>query len=202
MHIQRRLLRLAQDVHGFLPLMAVYSSLIAAVVLCQMFLLSRIISDVFISERQPEIFILVLLVLTFLGRSVLLWLREKTAQRKALLIKSGLRKKIFEHTLQLGPVYTKTEKTGEIVALITEGIEKLDDYFTKFIPSLVHIFILPAIITLFTIYTDWLSGLILFVTGPLILFFMWLIGTYAKKLTQKQWSQLSTLSSHFLDVLQ
>lgn len=202
MHIQRKLFGLARDVHGFLPLMAVYSTLITTLVLCQMFFLSKIISDVFISGSEPDHFILLLLLSSILGRSIFLWLRERTAQKRAVLIKSGLRKKIFEHTLRLGPVHAKTEKTGEIVALITEGIEKLDDYFTKFIPSLIHIIILPAVITLFTLYIDWLSGLILLVTGPLILFFMWLIGTYAKKLTQKQWSQLSALSSHFLDVLQ
>ena len=202
MHIQRRLFRLARDVHGFLPVMAIYSMLIAAVVLGQMFFLSKIIADLFISGREPNLFVLILLLSSILVRSILLWLREMTAQRKAVQIKSGLRKKTFEHSLRLGPVHSKAEKTGETVALITEGIEKLDDYFTKFIPSLIHIIILPVIIILFTIYIDWLSGLILLVTGPLILFFMWLIGTYAKKLTQKQWSLLSSLSSHFLDVLQ
>lgn len=202
MHIQRKLFGLARDVHGFLPLMGFYSILIAVVVLCQMFLLSKIIADVFISAKTPEAIVLLLLFASIVGRGILLWLREKTAQQKTVLIKSGLRKKIFDHILNLGPAYTRTEKTGEIVAVIMEGIEKLDDYFTKFIPSLIHIIILPAAITLFTIYIDWLSGLILFITGPLILFFMWLIGTHAKNLTQKQWSQLSTMSSHFLDVLQ
>ena len=202
MHIQRKLFGLARDVHGFLPLMAFYSILIAVVVLCQMFLLSKVIADVFISAQTPEALVLLLLLASIVVRGILLWLRERTAQQKTVLIKSGLRKKIFEHILKLGPSYTRTEKTGEIVAVIMEGIEKLDDYFTKFIPSLIHIIILPAVITLFTIYIDWLSGLILVVTGPLILFFMWLIGTYAKKLTQNQWSQLSAMSSHFLDVLQ
>jgi ATP-binding cassette, subfamily C, bacterial CydD len=202
MHIQRKLFGLAKDVHGFLPLMAFYSILIAVLVLCQMFLLSKVIADVFISARTPETFDLILLLASIIGRGILLWLRERTAQQKTVIIKSALRKKLFEHTLQLGPSYTRTEKTGEIVALIMDGIEKLDDYFTKFNPSLIHIIILPAVIILFTIYIDWLSGLILFITGPLILFFMWLIGTYAKKLTQKQWSQLSAMSAHFLDVLQ
>lgn len=202
MHIQRKLFGLARNVHGFLPMMAFYSILIAVVVLCQMFLLSKIIADVFVSAQTPETIVLILLLASIVVRGILLWLRERTAQQKTVLIKSGLRKKLFEHTMQLGPTFTRTEKTGEVVALIMEGIEKLDDYFTKFIPSLIHIIILPVVITLFTIYVDWLSGLILFVTGPLILFFMWLIGTYAKKLTQNQWSQLSTMSSHFLDVLQ
>lgn len=202
MHIQRRLFRLTRDVHGFLPLMTVYSILLSVVVLCQMFLLSKIIAGVFISDKIPAPATLLLLFLTILGRSILLWLRERTAQQKTVKIKALLRKRVFEHTLQLGPSFTRTEKTGELVSLVMEGIEKLDDYYTKFIPSLLHIIILPVMITLFTLYIDWLSGLILLITGPLILFFMWLIGTYAKKLTQKQWSQLSAMSSHFLDILQ
>lgn len=202
MHIQRRLFRLARNVHGFLPMMAIYSLLIAAVVLCQMFLVSKIIADVFISALTPAPAFMTLLLLTMILRSGLLWLRERTAKKNAVIIKSSLRKEIFGHILQLGPSFTKTEKTGELVILVMEGIEKLDDYFTKFVPSMLHIIILPALITLFTIYIDWLSGLILLITAPLILFFMWLIGTYAKELTQRQWKDMSSMSSHFLDVLQ
>jgi ATP-binding cassette, subfamily C, bacterial CydD len=202
MHIQRRLFRLAADVHGFLPMMAIYSLLIAAVVLCQMFLVSKIIADAFMSAVAPAPAIMVLLLSTMFARSALLWLRERTAQKNAVTMKSSLRKEVFKHILHLGPSFTKSEKTGELVSLVMEGIEKLDDYFTKFVPSLVHIIILPALITLFTIYIDWLSGLILLITAPLILFFMWLIGTYAKQLTQRQWKEMSNMSSHFLDVLQ
>src|SRR5690606_19467906 len=47
-----------------------------------------------------------------------------------------------------------------------------------------------------------LSGIVLLVTAPLIPFFMILIGGMASRLTRSQFTQLSRMSAHFLDVLQ
>jgi ATP-binding cassette subfamily C protein CydD len=49
---------------------------------------------------------------------------------------------------------------------------------------------------------DALSGLVLLLTAPLIPLFMVLIGSAADNLTRRQWTELSRLSAHFLDVLQ
>jgi ABC-type transport system involved in cytochrome bd biosynthesis fused ATPase/permease subunit len=84
-----------------------------------------------------------------------------------------MRQGLLDHILNLGTSFTHTGKTGAIIASVSEGVEKLDDYFTRYIPSVIHIMILPAVIIVFTFYFDWPSGLIMLITGPLILFFMW-----------------------------
>jgi len=202
MHIHRRLFQLAKDVHGFLPGIALLSFLITIVVILQMYFLSLIITEVFItSEFNSQQWLYLLLLCIFL-RSLLLWIRERFAQQQAVKIKSSLRRGLLHHILNLGISFTHTGKTGAIIASVSEGVEKLDDYFTRYIPSVTHIIILPTVIIAFTLYFDWPSGLIMLITGPLILFFMWMIGTYAKKITQNQWQAMSRLSSHFLDVLQ
>jgi ATP-binding cassette, subfamily C, bacterial CydD len=202
MHIHRRLFMLAKDVHGFFPGMALLSLLTTVVVITQMYLLSRIIAEVFIHGPFTQSFQLFLLAGSIALRSLLLYVRERYAQRSAVQIKSAFRRKLFDHLLALGPAFTRRGKTGELVASVTDGVEKLDDYFTRYIPSLIHIMVLPTAIIIFTLMFDWISGLIMLLTGPLIVFFMWLIGTYAKKLTQEQWQSMSRLSSHFLDALQ
>ncbi len=202
MHTHRRLFALARGVHGFFPGIAFISLLIAAVVITQMYLLSIVISDVFLLNKVSNPMHLYYLIACIALRSILLWVRERFAQQTAVSIKSGLRQNLFSHLIKLGPAYTRTGKTGELIAILMEAVEKLDDYFTKYIPSVIHIIILPVTIIIFTFSIDWPSGLIMTITAPLILFFMWLIGTYAKKLTQDQWGQMSRLSSHFLDVLQ
>ena len=174
----------------------------AAVVILQMYLLSIIINDVFFLSEQPNTSSLYLLLATIIARALLIWVRERLAQQKAVRIKSALRLKLFGHLLELGPSYTRSEKTGGLVAVVMDGVEKLDDYFTRYIPSVIHLIILPPTIILFALYIDWLSGLIMLFTGPLIVFFMWLIGTWAKNLTQKLWQELSSMSSYFLDALQ
>ena len=202
MHTHRRLFGLASGVHGFFPGIAIISLLISAVVITQMYLLSIVISDVFLHSEVSNPMQLYYLIATIALRSLLLWFRERFAQQTAVTIKSGLRKNLFSHLVNLGPAYTRTGKTGEVIATLMEAVEKLDDYFTRYIPSVIHIIILPITIIIFTFSIDWPSGLIMLITAPLIMFFMWLIGTYAKKLTQEQWGQMSRLSSHFLDVLQ
>jgi ATP-binding cassette, subfamily C, bacterial CydD len=202
MHIHRRLFGLALDVHGFLPYTALFSFLITCVIIIQMYLLSLIIAQAFDGNGTTQQYLILMLFFSIIARSALIWLRERFSQQKAILIKSSLRSKLFDHILSLGPSYTKRGKTGATIATVADGIEKLDDYFTRYIPTMVHILVLPLTIIIFTLSTDWPSGLILLLTAPLILFFMWLIGTYAKRLTQLQWKELSSLSSHFLDALQ
>ena len=56
-----------------------------------------------------------------------------------------------------------------------------------------------AIATLF--WVDWLSGLIVLLTLPLLPFFAALIGRTTQAETEKRWSALASLSGHFLDVM-
>ncbi len=49
---------------------------------------------------------------------------------------------------------------------------------------------------------DVLSGVVLLLTAPMIPFFMVLIGSLANAQSRRQWTQLSRMSAHFLDVLQ
>jgi ATP-binding cassette subfamily C protein CydD len=49
---------------------------------------------------------------------------------------------------------------------------------------------------------DPLSGVVLLLTGPLIPFFMSMIGSVSKRLTERQWGILGRMSAYFLDTLQ
>ncbi len=199
--IHRRLFRLANDIPGFLLTLSLLSFLTTVVIVLQMLLLSLVINDVFILNTAPENHLLYLLAGSIVARALLVWIRERLAQHSAIKIRSALRLRLFGRLLNAGPSYSREQKTGELVNLLTEGDEKLDDYYTRYIPSIIHIGVLPVTIIVFSFFYDWMSGLILFVTAPLILFFMWLVGTWAGKLTNKQWNEMSTMSAHFLDVL-
>ena len=196
------MMQLVMDVRGFFGMMAGLSFVISALVILQMYLLSGAINSGFISQQPVDLTSLYLLVGVILIRGLLYWLRERKARQSSVTLRSELRRKVFDQLIRLGPAYTRSKKTGGLVATLTEGTDKIDDYYSRYIPSIIHIVILPPVIILFTLYYDWISGVIMLVTGPLIVFFMWLIGTYAGYLTKQQWGSLSRMSSHFLDVLQ
>ena len=193
---------MALGVSAFIPTLAGLSFLMAATIIAKAFLLSKVIDLlVFGGETPPLLWWYYLGSLVFL-RFLMIWLRERIARRHAVKIKSGLRGSAFAHLLSGGHMAARRHKTGTLVNTLTEGVEKLDDYFTKYIPSLIHILILPLTIIIFTIAYDWISGLILALTAPLILFFMFLIGTHAKRITERQWKEHGNLSARFLDTLQ
>ncbi|HTK05950.1 MAG TPA: thiol reductant ABC exporter subunit CydD, partial [Ktedonobacteraceae bacterium] len=82
------------------------------------------------------------------------------------------------------------------------GIESIDAFFSQLMPQAFASVLIPLIIGLVALVIDPLSGLILLLTTPVLLVFMYLIGHMAATHTKKQWNQLSRMSAHFLDVLQ
>ena len=137
-----------------------------------------------------------------LTRAALVWGGEVAANRVADRVKHDLRARLVAHLLDLGPAYARGERSGELTNTVVEGIEALDAYFRQYLPQLALAALVPLTVLLFVFPLDWLSGLILLLTAPLIPLFMWLIGNAAEALTRRQWTSLSRMSAHFLDVLQ
>ena len=167
-------------------------------------ILSRLVNQVFLDGHtlnQVRTWLLAFVILS-LARAGLAWGSEVAAGRLAIWIKGDLRGRLAAHLLQLGPTYTRTERSGELTNTVIEGIEALDAYFRRYLPQLALAALVPLIILLFVFPLDWISGLVLLLTAPLIPVFMVLIGNLANALTRRQWTSLSRMSAHFLDVLQ
>lgn len=145
---------------------------------------------------------LALLAAVILCRAIAAWWGDLLAHRLAFAIQTELRQRLLQHLLALGPVVLSRQPSGNIVNLLTEGIENLEPYFARYLPQIVTAALVPLFILVFVLYQDTIAALLLLLTAPLIPFFMLLIGKAAEKLNKKQWEKLSYLSSHFLDVLQ
>jgi thiol reductant ABC exporter CydD subunit len=204
MNLDKRLLRQAQAVRTDLAL-TVGTGLLAGVLLVwQALYLSRVINQVFLSgkslgEVQPLLFALLILGLARAGLS---WASEVTAQRVAGQVKHELRGRLLGQLLTLGPTYTRGERSGELTNTVVEGIEALDAYYGQYLPQLALAALVPLTVLAFVFPLDFLSGLVLLLTAPIIPVFMILIGDLAETLTKRQWVSLSRMSAHFLDVLQ
>ncbi|ABO50169.1 ABC transporter, transmembrane region, type 1 [Desulforamulus reducens MI-1] len=202
--IDKRLLKEARKVRLFLALTIGLGIATGLLVVLQAKTMASIVSQVFIENAHlAQVQSPLLLLLGFMvSRAFLAWFSEVSAHRVAALIKGDLRRRLLQHLYDLGPIHARGERTGELTNLMLEGIESLEDYFAKYLPQLVLVATVPCIILVFVVPIDLASGLILLFTAPLIPFFMILIGKWADHLTKRQWSLLSRLSAHFLDVLQ
>ncbi len=189
---------------GILALTIVLGTLGALATIAQMTLLSEIVNAVFLSHKDlaQVLLPLALLLGALILRASLLWGREVTAQRAAIRLKASLRERVFAHLLRLGPAWSSGERTGELVAVVNEGIERLDAYVSRYLPQLVLSVIVPLLIIVVIWPVDWFSAVLLLVTGPIIPLLMALVGSYTEKRIQAQWATLSRMSAHFLDVMQ
>jgi ATP-binding cassette subfamily C protein CydD len=204
MNLDHRLLHQLRRVRVQLAA-AISLGLLAGVLLVgQAYLLSQIVSRVFLDgQTLREVRdLLVGLVVIAITHAAALWAAEIASHHVAGRIKADLRARLFAHLIELGPAYARGERSGELANTATEGIEALDAYFSQYIPQLALSTLLPLIMLIIVFPADALSGVVLLLTAPMIPFFMVLIGSLASAQSRRQWTQLSRLSAHFLDVLQ
>jgi ATP-binding cassette subfamily C protein CydD len=204
MRLARQLLARLPAAHRALGLTLLLGVLTAVVIIGQAHILSQIIDRVFLQgdDLAGVRGLLILFVALAVSRFGLIWTQQISAQRLASLVKDDLRERLARHLLALGPGFTRQEESGELSNSLTAGVEKLDAYLTQYLPQIYLAVLMPLTLLVLIFPLDWLSGLILLATAPLIPLFMFLVGTMADELVERQWGQLSLMSAHFLDVLQ
>ncbi len=138
----------------------------------------------------------------FALRALTVWRAERAAFEAAASVRITLRDQLYRHLQTLGPAYLANQRSGALVETLTKGIDDLEGYYARFVPAMALVMILPLAILTAVFPLDWLAGLVLLVTAPMIPLFMILIGSGAQARNQLQWKQLARMSAHFLDVIQ
>ena len=135
-------------------------------------------------------------------RAALAWASEQSAFEGAVRVKLHLRDTLYGKIQALGPVRLGSERSGDLANSLADGIEALEAYYARYLPAIALTAAVPLSILVVLWPLDWISGLILLVTAPLIPLFMILIGKGAERLNQAQWRRLARLSARFLDMIQ
>ncbi|MBL39104.1 MAG: thiol reductant ABC exporter subunit CydD [Xanthomonadales bacterium] len=181
------------------PGMTLISALDAGIVIAQAWLIAALAAGAFI-ERQPLAalmpmmwLLLLVLVLRALSGGIRQWLAGRASVRVRYEIRAGLLRR-FEKT---GPANLPPD--GESIAAFDEQVEAFDGFYSRFLPQRISATVVPLAILVFAFATDWLAGLLLLLTAPLIPLFMILIGIGAEKLAREQFRSLARLGGWFLD---
>jgi len=173
-------------------------------IILQAWLLATVVNAVMFEDASltdVKQYLLMLLFL-FIVRATLVWASEISAFKAAALVKQHLREKLQKHLFKLGPVAVGEHHSGEVANTLVEGIEALENYYARYLPTMTLVALIPLSILIFIFPIDWISGLVLLLTAPLIPFFMILIGKGTERLNKQQWQKLSRMSAHFLDMIQ
>ena len=201
--IDPRLFRYSRNSRGFLFFSVLLAVLIALSTIFQAFLLAKIIVALFQERAEPGQLTDSILFLTtvIIIRSVLLFLTEVFSSRMSSRIIGELRENIFRALFKERSSVAISDRTGSITNLLTSGLSALQPYFAKFVPQLFIASLVPFFVGLVIAFTDPISGLIIFLTVPLIPLFGILIGKFTDVAVRRKWETLQTLSNHLFDLL-
>lgn len=201
--VDRRLLRYASAARAYLAGTVLLGLVLAALILAQAGLLASVLARA-IRGLGPGAFAwpLAALAVVLLARAAASYGSEVAALRAAATVKSQLRRKLIAHTLRLGPSWLGGQQAGEITTLSTKGLDALDPYFSRYLPQLVLACLVPIAVLVRVMLADWITGVVILVTLPLVPAFMILIGVQTRAKTERQWRLLASLGGHFLDVVE
>jgi ATP-binding cassette subfamily C protein CydD len=200
----RRLLSYNQRARTLLYLTVAAGCVSAALVVALAWLLADVVGRVFVDRESLSdvVPILAAMAALIVLRGMIVGGGEVLAQRSAGHLKGSLRADLTQHIRALGPSFTKTERSGELVNAAARGVEDLDEYVTQYQPLRFLVVLVPVMVALVIFVIDPFTVLILLVTGPLVVLFLALIGSRARAITERRFLELGWMSASFLDLLQ
>ncbi|MBC1457131.1 thiol reductant ABC exporter subunit CydD [Listeria newyorkensis] len=119
------------------------------------------------------------------------------AAKTGTLMREALLSKLF----LLGPRFTSAEGTGKVVTMVMEGVADFRRYLELFLPKLMNMSIIPAMILIYVFIEDTTSGVILILTLPILILFLIMIGLATRAQADRQFETHRVLSNHFVDSL-
>ncbi|QLI76413.1 thiol reductant ABC exporter subunit CydD [Bacillus pumilus] len=199
--MDKRLLQL-KGMRGLLALLGIVSLIQGASIIFQAQWLAHAITTLFdgksLSQATPYV---LLFLAAFLVRHGLTLIREKVMFTYSSRIGADVRKQLLDQLFRLGPAFTKKKGTGKLVTLAMEGIAQYRQYLQLFLPKMVNMAVIPAMVLIYVWTLDETSAVILIVTLPILIVFMILLGLVAQRKAAKQWRSYEKLSNHFTDSL-
>ncbi len=195
-----RLLRRGRATLGYLIAGVAVGSATAVLTIVQAWALSSALGEIFETHLLGVLsWAVPVLVAVFAGKGVLAWLNQWLAQRASAAVKSRLRRDVL--AARLADPVRPEPSTASLVTLLTQGLDALDGYYSKYLPQLVLAVTVPLIIGVAILTSDFTSALIVALTLPLIPIFMALVGWTTEARTRKRWRVQTRLAGHFADLI-
>jgi len=167
----------------------------------QMALLARIVHLGVIEKASSSVLapLFTGLVLAIVFRAVAQGVQTHLAARCSEQVRRTARRLIHQHWRNSGPLLLGQTSAGSLAREWIDHVDALHGYFARFLPQMALSLIVPLMILALVFYLDWLAGIFLLLSAPLIPLFMALVGMGAEKLNQQHFEVISRLSGQFLD---
>ena len=189
---------------GWLPMVASFfiGLILSGVLLCQAWLISRIFATLYSWDLSHLKLLLGLFAIALLTRPLLMLIEELLVSRVGKNIKLDVRLRLLEHLNKMGPFGLSSKRTGEAEALVTDGVELLEDYYGRYVPQLGITIVTVVVAIVFLFQLDPLVALVGGFSALLtpILPNMW--NRTLKRRGYQHWEQYSQMNAEVVDTMQ
>jgi len=190
-----------QTPRWLVPVMAVLALAEAGAIVITAWCVAALAQAVFIDAASiaEQTGALRVLGAALLTRAGVVALRQYLAAGVSARIRQGLRRRLLRAIETAGPA--AIDSGGQMVPVFDEQVEALDAYYSRFTVQRVAALLVPLAIVGFVFWQDWLAGLFLALSAPLIPLFMILVGLGAERRARDQHAALAQLTGWFSDQL-
>lgn len=172
-------------------------------IVAQAWIMARILHHMIMENIPREALLMpfVVLVLIFILRAWVVWLRERVGFHAGQHIRFEIRRQVLDRLQQAGPAWIQGKPAGSWATLVLEQIDDMHDYYARYLPQMALAVCVPLLIVAAIFPSNWAAALILLGTAPLIPLFMAMVGMGAADANRRNFLALARLSGHFLDRL-
>lgn len=192
---------LARQAKGYLAIAIAAPVLSGLLLLIQAWLLAGVLDKAIVQglNKKALLFDIALIMVLIVVRTLLTWQGERAGIQASEKIKYLVRQALFADILNRGPAWTRQQASGSLASVLVEQVEAFDGFFSKYIPALIAGTFLPVVFALVILPIDWVVGLLLLITAPLIPVFMALVGWGAEAASRRHLEAFARLSGFFAD---
>ena len=135
-------------------------------------------------------------------RSLFQYWQNAYSHHTANAVKIGLRRRLYAHSLELGPSYFDRNRTGDVVLTMVEGIERLETFFGQYLSQIIVSAIAPVAIFVYMATLDLVIAAVFIVFAFLTLALPALFHSWNKVSSFRRRQSYGELGSDFLDSVQ
>ena len=129
----------------------------------QAWLLARILNHMIMENIPREALLLpfIVLILVFILRAWVVWLRERVGFHAGQNIRYEIRRQVLDRLQEAGPAWIQGKPAGSWATLILEQIDDMHDYYARYLPQMALAVFVPLLIVLAIFPYNWVAALIL-----------------------------------------
>ncbi|MEQ9638591.1 MAG: thiol reductant ABC exporter subunit CydC [Alphaproteobacteria bacterium] len=203
MYFDPRLWQFTKGLRGAIAWSACLGLLAVVAGIARLALLGWLLAQVFAGRPLSELIWPIVAAAVAMGlRGWLEYARTMVAHRTAAAVQLAIRQQLYDHMNALGPAYFASQRTGDVLLSMIDGVEQLETYFGQYLPQLIVAAATPVVIFAVAVFLDGPVALCLLIAALFTLIAPAAFHTWDRKNAQSRQKAYAAFGADFLDTLQ